>query len=100
MRQIPVDVMADECDGHTRTLAELFQHSHGSIGVSRCQHLFREMDSRSLTEEEEAIIQKRVQAQQDMLREYEKRDRKRKARMRTAKGKKNVVGWKKEMEVD
>uniref|UniRef100_A0A7S3XCB6 U-box domain-containing protein n=1 Tax=Picocystis salinarum TaxID=88271 RepID=A0A7S3XCB6_9CHLO len=36
------------------------------------------MDSRSLTEEEEAIIQKRVQAQQDMLREYEKRDRKRK----------------------
>lgn len=92
--------MADASDGHTRTLAELFRSSHGSIGVSRCEHVFREMDSRSLTEEEEAIIQKRVQAQQDMLREYEKRDRKRKARMRTKKETRNVAGWNKEMGVD
>jgi hypothetical protein len=42
--------------------------------------LFKDLDERALTADEEDIIAKRVALQRKMLEEYEKRDRKRKVR--------------------
>ena len=45
----------------------------------RCDNLFKDLDSRDLTEAEETIIAQRVALQQKMLEEYEKREKARKA---------------------
>jgi hypothetical protein len=47
---------------------------------SRYDNLFKDLDERALTADEEDIIAKRVALQRKMLEEYEKRDRKRKVR--------------------
>lgn len=58
--------------------------SAGRIGYTphrrcRCDNLFKDLDSRDLTEAEESIIAQRVALQQKMLEEYEKREKARKA---------------------
>lgn len=44
----------------------------------RCDNLFQQLESRTLTAEEEAVIQQRVAFQRKMFEEYEKREQKRK----------------------
>jgi hypothetical protein len=45
----------------------------------RCNNLFKDLDSRDLTDAEESIIAERVALQQRMLEEYEKREKARQA---------------------
>ena len=51
-------------------------------GVPSSANVFRDLDDRSLTKEEEDIIAARVAAQRKMAEEYDKRERARKARQR------------------
>ncbi|KAK9905576.1 hypothetical protein WJX75_002376 [Coccomyxa subellipsoidea] len=61
-------------------LAQLFSDGLSKIQTKRCDNLFKDLDSRDLTEAEESIIAQRVALQQKMLEEYEKREKARKVR--------------------
>eukprot|EP00775_Hariotina_reticulata_P011190 gene11190-11340_t len=61
-------------------LAQLFLAADGVIERRRAENIFKQLDERSLTEEEQRIIQQRVEWQRTLLWEYEKREHKRKVK--------------------
>ncbi|BDA47156.1 probable transforming growth factor beta regulator 1 at C-terminar half [Coccomyxa sp. Obi] len=61
-------------------LATLFSDGLSKIETRKCDNLFKDLDSRNLTDAEENIIAQRVALQQRMLEEYEKREKSRKIR--------------------
>ncbi|GLI62832.1 hypothetical protein VaNZ11_005394 [Volvox africanus] len=61
-------------------LVELFQAGENGIERRRTDNLFKQLDERQLTEDEQAIIQQRVDLQRKMFQEYERREKHRKQR--------------------
>ncbi|EFJ45729.1 hypothetical protein VOLCADRAFT_93895 [Volvox carteri f. nagariensis] len=61
-------------------LVELFQTGENGIERRRTENLFKQLDERQLTEDEQAIIQQRVELQRKMFQEYERREKQRKLR--------------------
>ncbi|GIL69083.1 hypothetical protein Vretimale_17338 [Volvox reticuliferus] len=61
-------------------LVELFQAGENGIERRRTDNLFKQLDERQLTEDEQAIIQQRVELQRKMFQEYERREKQRKQR--------------------
>ncbi|KAK9807622.1 hypothetical protein WJX72_004551 [[Myrmecia] bisecta] len=59
-------------------LAKMFQEGTDAIATCRSADLFKQLESRSLTKEEQNIVTQRVALQRKMFQEYEKRERKRK----------------------
>ncbi|KAG2440637.1 hypothetical protein HYH02_010216 [Chlamydomonas schloesseri] len=64
----------------TVNLVELFQEGDNCIERRRTDNLFRQLDERQLTEDEQSIIQQRVELQRKMFQEYERREKQRKVR--------------------
>lgn len=68
---------------HDDIVATVGMHHHLPCTMPnshRCDNLFQQLESRTLTAEEEAVIQQRVAFQRKMFEEYEKREQKRKVR--------------------
>ncbi|KAG2488719.1 hypothetical protein HYH03_012719 [Edaphochlamys debaryana] len=61
-------------------LVELFQNGENAIERRRTDNLFKQLDERQLTEDEQNIIQQRVDLQRKMFVEYERREKERKVR--------------------
>ena len=61
-----------------QSLQEMFQEGMTSIAVHRKENVFQELDKRTLSKEEEAVIQRRVEHQRKMYELFEKRERQRK----------------------
>ncbi|KAK9857596.1 hypothetical protein WJX84_011650 [Apatococcus fuscideae] len=59
-------------------LASLLQQGSKLIQTHQTKDLFKQLETRSLTEDEESVIQQRVALQRKMFAEYEKRDMARK----------------------
>ncbi|GMH41344.1 hypothetical protein BSKO_09254 [Bryopsis sp. KO-2023] len=64
------------CEG--KCLATVFEEGLSEIKTKRSENIFKQLDSRKLTDEESEIIRKRVELQQKMLEAYENRERQRK----------------------
>lgn len=60
------------------TLKEMFQEGMSSIAIHRKENVFQDLDKRTLTDEEQAVIQRRVEHQRKMYELFEKRERVRK----------------------
>ena len=60
------------------SLKEMFEQGMSSIAVHRKENVFQDLDKRTLTEEEQAVIQRRVEHQRKMYELFEKRERQRK----------------------
>ncbi|GFR53040.1 hypothetical protein Agub_g15740 [Astrephomene gubernaculifera] len=71
-------------EGHAQNssvnLVDLFQTGENCIERRRTDNLFKQLDERQLTEDEQAIIQQRVELQRKMFMEYERREKQRKVR--------------------
>lgn len=72
--------MCDTADQHApqQSLQEMFNEGMTSIAVHRKENVFQELDKRTLSKEEEAVIQRRVEHQRKMYELFEKRERQRK----------------------
>ncbi|KAL4451372.1 hypothetical protein ABPG77_009444 [Micractinium sp. CCAP 211/92] len=64
--------------GEEHSLRKMFVQGTEQIGTHRTENLFQSLEERTLTEEEQRIIQQRVALQRRMFEEYERRERKRK----------------------
>ncbi|KAK9835596.1 hypothetical protein WJX74_003803 [Apatococcus lobatus] len=62
----------------TEDLASLLHQGSKLIQTHQTKDLFKQLETRSLTEDEESVIQQRVALQRKMFAEYERRDRARK----------------------
>lgn len=70
---------AEEADGsQPQNLAELFHQTDQGIERRRTDNLFKQLDERALTKDEERIIEQRVAMQRKLLQEYERREKIRK----------------------
>ncbi|KAI8102867.1 hypothetical protein M9434_005659 [Picochlorum sp. BPE23] len=68
-----------EEDGQTDpSLKEMFQEGMSTIAIHRKENVFQDLDKRTLTEEEQAVIQRRVEHQRKMYELFEKKERERK----------------------
>ncbi|KAF8065639.1 hypothetical protein HT031_003240 [Scenedesmus sp. PABB004] len=59
-------------------LAALFMSADAAIQRRRTDNIFKQLDERSLTDDEQRIIHQRVELQRRLLEEYEKREQRRK----------------------
>ena len=64
-----------------QSMVDLFKQESAAIATTKTteSNVFRDLDRRELTDEENKIIQQRVALQRKMLEEYQKREEKRKA---------------------
>jgi len=82
--KVPIDgtgvdsIPSAEAMTEQMSLTDMFRAAESAIERKRTDNLFKQLDERKLTEEEELIIQKRVEMQRKMFQEYEKREQKRK----------------------
>ncbi|KAL0050522.1 hypothetical protein WJX82_001437 [Trebouxia sp. C0006] len=64
--------------GEESGLARMFREGNKAIGTYKTSDLFKQLESRSLTEDEQTIIQQRLNLQRKMLLAYETREKARK----------------------
>ncbi|KAL0035689.1 hypothetical protein WJX79_008812, partial [Trebouxia sp. C0005] len=64
--------------GQESGLARMFREGNKAIGTHKTSDLFKQLESRSLTEDEQTIIQQRLDLQRKMLLAYETREKARK----------------------
>ncbi|DBB01439.1 hypothetical protein WJX77_003930 [Trebouxia sp. C0004] len=64
--------------GQESGLARMFREGNKAIGTHKTSDLFMQLESRSLTEDEQTIIQQRLDLQRKMLLAYETREKARK----------------------